>query len=317
MVDMIDSGLTPRAILTTSAFENAITTVMAIGGSTNAVLHLLAIAHEADVGISLDDFDRISRKTPHVGDFSPYGRYHMVDLEGIGGVPSLLLMLLHADLLDGDAMTITGKTLEENLQASKMPLTGGPIRSVEDAFGSEGGIAVLRGSLAPGGAVCKTAGLSVTTFEGPATVFEGEQEALEAVFGHDIEPGQTVVIRTEGPRGGPGMREMLQVTAAINGAGLGSSVALITDGRFSGGTTGLSIGHVSPESEVGGPIALIRDGDLIRIDIPDRRLDLAVDDDELSRRAKSWAPRQPRYQTGALSKFARLVGSAEHGAVTG
>jgi dihydroxy-acid dehydratase len=316
VMGLLRSRIRPRQIMTREAFENAITTVMALGGSTNAVLHLLAIAHEAGVELELEDFDRISRRTPHLGDLKPFGRYHMVDLDRIGGVPVVLRALLDAGLLHGDTMTVTGKTMAENLEGVTFPKDQDVIRPIGDPLAREGGIAVLRGSLAPNGAVVKVAGIELDVFEGPAKVFDGEQFALEALFGHRIEKGDVVVIRTEGPAGGPGMREMLQITAAIKGAGLGKDVLLITDGRFSGGTTGLCIGHVAPESETGGPIGLVHDGDRIRVDIAERRLDLLVDEATVAERQADWKPHPPRYDTGVLAKYARLVGSADTGAVT-
>jgi len=314
---LLEADIRPRQIMTRSAFENAITTVMALGGSTNAVLHLLAIAHEAGVDLDLEDFDRIARRTPHIGDLKPFGRFHMVDLDRIGGVPSALKLLLDAGLLNGDALTVTGLTMAENLTAIEVPGGQDVLAPVAHPLAVEGGIAVLRGSLAPGGAVVKVAGIALDTFEGPARVFDGEQDALDALFEHRIRQGDVVVIRTEGPKGGPGMREMLQITAAIKGAGLGKDVLLITDGRFSGGTTGLCVGHVAPESEEGGPLALVEENDRIRVDIPGRALDLLVDESTLRRRRAHWKPRTPRYQYGALAKYAKLVGSAEQGAVTG
>lgn len=314
---MVNAGITARDVLTRPAFENAITTVMALGGSTNAVLHLMAIAHEAGVELELEDFDRISRRTPHVGDLKPFGRYHMVDLDKVGGLPSVLKALLEEGLLHGDALTVTGNTMAENLSDVALPEGEEVIRPFSDPIGSEGGIAILRGNLAPDGAVVKLAGIELERREGPARVFDGEQSALDAMFNHQIAPGDVVVIRTEGPKGGPGMREMLQITAAIKGAGLGKDVLLITDGRFSGGTTGLCIGHIAPESEVGGPIGLVEEGDTVRVDVPSRRLDVLVDDDALEKRRQIWQPRQARYLTGALAKYASLVGSASNGAVTG
>lgn len=313
---LLDAGIRPRHILTGEAFENAITTVMALGGSTNAVLHLLAIAAEAGVPLRLEDFDRISRRTPHLGDLKPFGRFHMVDLDRIGGVPVVLRALLDEGLLHGDVPTVTGRTMAENLEGVGFPTDQDVVRPPSDPLASEGGIAVLRGSLAPSGAVVKVAGIELETFEGPARVFEGEQAALDALFDHRIRAGDVVVVRTEGPKGGPGMREMLQITAAIKGAGLGKDVLLVTDGRFSGGTTGLCIGHVAPESEEGGPVGLVEEGDPIRVDLPARRLDLLVDEAVLDERRARWKPHPPRYPTGALAKYARLVGSAEFGAVT-
>jgi dihydroxy-acid dehydratase len=314
---LLENGTRPREIMTRPAFENAITTVMALGGSTNAVLHLLAIAHEAGVELELEDFDRISRRTPHLGDLKPFGRYHMVDVDRIGGVPIVLRALLDEGLLDGDVLTVTGKTMAENLREVQFDPSQDVIAPTSAPLAPEGGIAVLRGNLAPGGAVVKVAGIDLDVFEGPARVFDGEQDALQALFEHRISHGDVVVIRTEGPKGGPGMREMLQITAAIKGVGLGKDVLLITDGRFSGGTTGLCIGHVAPESEVGGPMALVEEGDRVRVDLPSRRLDVLVDDDVLGDRASKWAPLPARYETGALAKYALLVGSAETGAVTG
>lgn len=317
VMGLLATNLRPRQIMTRPAFENAITTVMALGGSTNAVLHLMAIAHEAGIELNLEDFDRISRRTPHIGDLKPFGLFHMIDLDRIGGVPVVLKALLEAGLLHGDVMTVTGRTMAENLASVGFPAEQAVIRPVSSPIASEGGIAILRGSLAPEGAVVKTAGIDLEIFEGPARVFDGEQLALEALFQHRIKPGDVVVIRTEGPKGGPGMREMLAITAAIKGAGLGREVLLVTDGRFSGGTTGLCIGHVAPESEVGGPLGLVAEGDQILVDLPARRLDLQVDEATLTERRAGWKPHPPRYPTGALAKYAKLVGSAETGAVTG
>ncbi len=317
VMGLLDQGIRPSQIMTRPAFENAIVTVMALGGSTNAVLHLLAIAHEAGVELELEDFDRISRRTPHLGDLKPFGRYHMVDLDRVGGVPIVLRALLDEGLIHGDALTVTGRTMAENLADVVFNPDQDIIAPTTSPLAPEGGIAVLRGNLAPGGAVVKVAGIELDVFEGPARVFDGEQGALDALFNHRIEAGDVVLIRTEGPKGGPGMREMLQITAAIKGAGLGKSVLLVTDGRFSGGTTGLCIGHVAPESEVGGPLAMVEEGETIRVDVGARRLDVLVDDAVLTSRASSWAPHPARYETGALAKYARLVGSAETGAVTG
>lgn len=316
VMNLLERNIRPRQIMTREAFENAITTVMALGGSTNAVLHLLAIAHEAQVPLDLDDFDRISRRTPHLGDLKPFGRFHMVDLDRVGGVPVVLKLLLDAGLLHPDVMTVTGRTMAENLATVGDPADQEVIRPVSSPLASEGGIAILRGSLAPTGAVVKLAGVALDVFEGPARVFEGEQAALEALFAHRIHHGDVVVIRTEGPKGGPGMREMLQITAAIKGAGLGKDVLLITDGRFSGGTTGLCIGHVTPESEEGGPIGLVQEGDRIRVDIASRSLDVLVDVSQLTARAADRKPYPPRYTSGVLAKYARLVGPADAGAVT-
>lgn len=313
---MLDANLRPRQIMTRPAFENAITTVMALGGSTNAVLHLLAMAYEAGVELTMEDFDVISRRTPHVGDLKPFGAYHMVDLDRIGGVPVVMRALLDEGLLHGDLVTVTGRTVAENLAGVEFPVDQEVIKPIGAPLAAQGGIAVLRGSLAEEGAVVKIAGVELDTFEGRARVFDDEQGALEALFNHNLKAGDVVVIRYEGPKGGPGMREMLQITAAIKGAGLGRDVLLITDGRFSGGTTGLCIGHVAPEAARGGSLALVEEGDRIRVDLPARRLDLLVDDETLATRRAGWKLPEPRYSTGALAKYARLVGSAEGGAVT-
>ena len=315
-MNLLDSDVRPHEILTRPAFINAMTTVMALGGSTNAVLHLLAIANEAGVDIRLEDFDAVSRSTPHLGDLKPFGRYHMVDLDRIGGVPVVLRALLDEGLIDGDVFTVTGKTMAENLEGVSFPTDQDVIAAPTDPLSHEGGIAVLHGNIAEEGAVVKVAGIELETFQGPARVFEGEQGALDALFRHRIEHGDVVVIRTEGPKGGPGMREMLQITAAIKGAGFGDDVMLITDGRFSGGTTGLCIGHVAPESEVGGSLGLIEDGDTVRIDLPSRSLDVLVDEETLATRRENWSAQPARYSSGALAKYARLVGSAKSGAVT-
>ena len=317
VVDLLERDIRPRDIMTREAFENAITVVMALGGSTNAVLHLMAIAHEAGVDLTLEDFDRISRRTPHIGDLKPFGGYHMVDLDRIGGVPVVLARLLDAGLLHGDTLTVTGRTMAENLDGVGVPADQDVLRSIDEPLAREGGIAVLRGSLAPEGAVVKIAGVELDVFEGRARVFDDEQHALEALWNHDLHAGDVVVIRYEGPKGGPGMREMLAITAAIKGAGLGKDVLLITDGRFSGGTTGLCIGHVAPEAAAGGPMGLVHEGDAIRVDLPNRRLDLLVDDEVLAERRAAFTPAAPRYTTGALAKYAALVGSAETGAVLG
>ncbi len=316
VLNLLKNRIRPRQIMTRPAFDNAITTVMALGGSTNAVLHLMALAHEAGVELELEDFDRISRRTPHIGDMKPFGAYHMVDIDRIGGLPVVLRVLLDEGLLSGDVLTVTGRTMAENLAAVTVPTDQDVLRSFSDPIAVEGGIAILRGSLAPKGAVVKVAGVALEVFEGPARVFNGEQGALAALFSGNIHPGEVLVIRTEGPRGGPGMREMLAITAAIKGAGLGSEVLLITDGRFSGGTTGLCIGHVAPESEVGGPIGLVEEGDRIRVDVAARRLDLLVAEAVLEERRAGWKPAPVRYPSGVLAKYANLVGGAENGAVT-
>ena len=316
VVNLIRLGITARDILTKKAFENAITVVMALGGSTNAVLHLLAIAHEADVDLTLEDFNRIGARVPLLGDLKPFGRFVMTDVDKVGGIPVVMRALLDAGLLHGDCLTVTGKTMAENLADIAPPAADGDILySVEKPLASTGGITILGGSLAPDGAVCKTAGVGVDVFEGPARVFEREQSAMEALEDGTIQAGDVVLIRYEGPKGGPGMREMLMITGAIKGAGLGKSVLLITDGRFSGGTTGLCVGHVAPEALDGGPIALVRDGDRIRIDVASRTLDLLVNPSELMARKASWKPVPHKYQRGVLAKYAKLVGSASKGAV--
>ena len=318
VVNLLRKGITARQIMTKKAFENAITVCMALGGSTNAVLHLLAIAHEADVELTLDDFNRIGDRTPHLADVKPFGRFVMTDVDRIGGVPVVLRALLDAGLLHGDALTVTGKTMAENLAEIAPPdVDGAIIHAMSDPIHKTGGLSILRGSLAPEGAVVKSAGFDAEVFEGTARVFDGEQGAMDAVTEGTLQPGDVVVIRYEGPRGGPGMREMLAVTGAIKGAGLGKDVLLLTDGRFSGGTTGLCIGHVAPEAADGGPIAFVRDGDPIRLDLAARTLDLGVDDAELARRAEGWAPPAPRYTRGVLAKYAKLVGSAAQGAICG
>jgi dihydroxy-acid dehydratase len=313
---LLEADIRPRHIMTRAAFENAVTTVMALGGSTNAVLHLLAIAAEARVDLTLDDFDRIARRTPHLGDLKPFGRYHMVDLDRIGGVPVVLRTLLDAGLLHGDVMTVTGRTMAENLADVSPPGEQEVLHPVDAPLAAEGGIAVLRGSLAPGGAVVKIAGVDLDVFEGPARVFDDEQHALEALFDHRLAPGDVVVIRYEGPKGGPGMREMLSPTGAIIGKGLGDKVALITDGRFSGGSHGFVVGHVTPDAAVGGPIAIVVDGDGIVIDAQTKTIDLEVSAEELARRLKAWTAPAPKAERGLLAKYARLVSSASLGAVT-
>jgi dihydroxy-acid dehydratase len=315
VVALLEADIRPRDIMTRKAFENAITTVMALGGSTNAVLHLMAMAYEAEVEITLEDFDVISRRTPHIADMKPFGTYHMVDLDRIGGIPVVLKALLDAGCLHGDVMTVTGRTMAENLERIVFPLDQDVVQPIDAPLAPEGGIAILRGSLAPEGAVVKIAGIELVVFEGKARVFDDEQHALEALSNHEIRPNDVVIIRYEGPKGGPGMREMLAITAAIKGAGLGKDVLLITDGRFSGGTTGMCIGHVAPEAARGGPIGIVNDGDTIKVDIPNRSIELLVDTSELEKRAASWEPIPPRYTKGALAKYAKLVGSAETGAV--
>ncbi len=318
VIDLIRSGITARQILTRAAFENAITVVTALGGSTNAVLHLLAIAHEAGVDLTLDDFNVIGDRTPHLADVKPFGRHVMRDVDAIGGIPVVMKALLDAGLLHGDALTVTGRTVAENLAELAPPDPDGTIiHAMDDPIHRTGGITVLHGSLAPEGAVIKSAGLEYERFEGTARVFDGEQGAMDAVTHGTLKAGDVIVIRYEGPKGGPGMREMLSVTGAIKGAGFGKDVLLLTDGRFSGGTTGPCIGHVAPEATNGGPIALVADGDRIRLDLATRALDLLVDPAELERRRADWKPLPARYETGVLAKYAKLVGSPAFGAVCG
>jgi dihydroxy-acid dehydratase len=317
VVRLLELGLTPRRILTKEAFENAIAVTMALGGSTNAVLHLLAIAFEAGVELSLDDFNRVGRRVPHIADTKPHGRFHMVDVDRVGGVPVVMKALLDAGLLHGDCLTVTGRTIADNLAALDPPAPDGTVvHPVSDPIHVDGGIAVLQGSLAPKGAVVKVAGIDHDHFEGVARVFDGEDAAMAAILSGSIEPGTVLVIRYEGPKGGPGMREMLAVTGAMKGAGRGGDCALVTDGRFSGGTHGFCVGHVSPEAVDGGPIALVADGDRIVVDVEARTIDLAVDGAELERRRQGWDPPAPRYTSGVLAKYARLAAGAEHGAVT-
>jgi dihydroxy-acid dehydratase len=316
VVNLIRLGITARDIMTKKAFENAITIVMALGGSTNAILHLLAIAHEANVDLTIDDYNRIGDKTPHLADVKPFGRYVMNDLDKIGGVPVVMKALLDAGLIHGDEITVTGKTVAENLQTINPPDPDGKIiHAVNNPIHKTGGLVILKGSLAPEGAVIKAASIESPIFEGTAKVFDDEKFAMDAVTHGKIVKGDVVVIRYEGPKGGPGMREMLAVTAAIKGAGLGKDVMLITDGRFSGATAGFCIGHVAPEATDGGPIALAQTGDKIRLDLEARRLDLLVDEAELAKRRATWKPAQPRYTTGILGKYAKLVGSSAKGAV--
>jgi dihydroxy-acid dehydratase len=313
VVQLIDKGIRPRHIMTKEAFENAIAVVMALGGSTNAVLHLLAIAHEARVDLAIDDFNRVGTHVPHIADTKPHGRYHMTDIDRIGGIPVVMRELL----MHGDCVTVTGRTLAENLDLLKPPAADGDvIRPINRPIHAGGGIAILKGSLAPEGCVVKVAGLDVERFDGVARVFDGEEGAMEAILAGLIEPGTVVVIRYEGPKGGPGMREMLAVTGAMKGAGRGGDCALLTDGRFSGGTHGFCIGHVAPEAVDGGPIAFVADGDRIVIDVPALTIELHVGAEELSRRRAAWKLPEPRYTTGVLAKYAKLVTGAERGAVT-
>ncbi|MGA1260053.1 MAG: dihydroxy-acid dehydratase, partial [Ilumatobacteraceae bacterium] len=319
VVNLLRLGIHPRDIMTKKAFENAIAMVNALGGSTNAVLHLLAIANEAGVSLSLDDFNRIAAKVPHIADTKPAGKYHMTDIDRIGGVPVVLKHLLDAGLLHGDVLTCTGKTMAENLAEINPPAPDNDVvRTVDNPIHAEGGINILSGSLAPNGSVVKVAGLSKDqmTFEGIARVFDGEDGAMAAIMAGDIAPGTVLVIRYEGPKGGPGMREMLAITGALKGAGRGADCALITDGRFSGGTWGFCIGHVAPEAADGGPIAFVYDGDRIRIDVPNKTLDLLVDDATLTERRRGWKPNPARYTSGVLAKYAKLVQGAETGAIT-
>ena len=316
VVELIRQGITARDIITRQSLENAIAVLMAFGGSTNAVLHLLAIAHEANVELEMEDFHRIGSKVPLLGNLKPFGRYVMSDVDRVGGVPVVMRALLDAGLIHGDCLTVTGKTVAENLADIAPPDPDGEIlRATRDPLAPTGGITILRGSLAPEGAVVKNAGVPVDSFEGTARVFEREQAAMAALEDGTIQAGDVIIIRYEGPKGGPGMRVMLMITGAIKGAGLGKDVLLITDGRFSGGTTGLCVGHVSPEAVDGGPIGLVHTGDRIRIDIPSRTLDLLVDDDELEKRRKDFESLPPRYTRGVLAKYAKLVGSASRGAV--
>jgi dihydroxy-acid dehydratase len=316
-VGLLEAGIRPRQIMTKPAFENAIAVVNALGGSTNAVLHLLAIAHESEVELELDDFNRLAAKVPHIADTKPHGKYHMADIDRIGGVQVVLRELLEAGLLHGDCLTVTGKTLAENIADLDPPAPDGDVvHSLREPIHTEGGIVVLRGSMAPNGAVVKVAGLDSDRFEGVARVFDGEDAAMDAVIGGRITAGDVVVIRYEGPKGGPGMREMLAVTGAMKGAGRGADAALVTDGRFSGGTHGYSVGHVSPEAVDGGPIAFVEDGDRIVIDAGRHTLDLLVDDAELARRRSDWKLPEPRYTSGVLAKYAKLAQGAEHGAIT-
>lgn len=318
VVNLLRQGITTKDILTKESFENAIAIAMALGGSTNVVLHLLAIAREAEIDLDLHDFNRIGSKTPHVADMKPFGKYVMNDVDRHGGIPVLMKAMLDEGLLHGDALTVTGKTVAENLrELNPAPVDGDVIHTFDNPIHASGGITILHGSFAPEGAVVKSAGFDADVFEGPARVFERERGAMDALANGEVKAGDVVVIRYEGPKGGPGMREMLAITAAIKGAGLGKDVLLLTDGRFSGGTTGLCIGHIAPEAVDAGPIAFVRDGDLIRVDIAARSLDLLVDEAELASRRSGWEPLPPRYTRGVLAKYSRLVRSAAEGATTG
>ncbi len=317
VMQLIELGIRPRQIMTKPAFENAIAVTMALGGSTNAVLHLLAIAHEAEVELELDDFNRIGAKVSHIADTKPHGKYHMVDIDRVGGVPVVMRELLEAGLLNGDCLTVTGKTMAENLAALDPPVPDGEvIHPLSNPIHAQGGLAILTGTLAPNGSVVKVAGMDSPRFEGTARVFDGEDAAMEAIVAGSINAGDVVVIRYEGPKGGPGMREMLAVTGAMKGVGRGADAALLTDGRFSGGTHGFCVGHVAPEAVDGGPIAFIEDGDRIVIDATKHTIDLMVDDDELARRRVNWKVPEPRYPTGFLAKYAKLAQGAERGAIT-
>ncbi|MET0930193.1 MAG: dihydroxy-acid dehydratase [Aeromicrobium sp.] len=317
VVEMLRKGITARDIMTKPAFENAIALVMALGGSTNAVLHLLAIAREAEVDLTLADFSRIGDKVPHLGDLKPFGRYVMNDVDKVGGIPVIMKALLDAGLMDGDCLTVTGKTMAENLAHIEQRIDGDVIRALDKPIHKTGGLTILHGTLAPEGAVVKSAGFDSDVFTGTARVFDGERKAMDALEDGTIVAGDVVVIRYEGPKGGPGMREMLAITGAIKGAGLGKDVLLMTDGRFSGGTTGLCVGHVAPEAVDGGPIAFVKDGDQITLDVANKRLDLAVDADELDARTVGWEPLPPKYTKGVLAKYRKLVSSAADGAVCG
>src|SRR4051794_22683084 len=316
VVEMLRQGITARDILTKEAFENAIAVVMAFGGSTNAVLHLLAIAHEAQVELELDDFDRVGARVPHLADVKPFGSYVMTDVDRVGGVPVVMRALLDAGLMHGDVLPVPGRPMAETLADIAPPdVDGKVLRALSEPIHATGGLTILRGSLAPDGAVVKTAGFDSDVFEGTARVFDRERAAMDALEDGTIAAGDVVVIRYEGPKGGPGMREMLAITGAIKGAGLGKDVLLLTDGRFSGGTTGLCVGHVAPEAVDGGPVAFVRDGDLIRLDVAAKTLDLLVGDDELASRRTAWEPLPPVYTAGVLAKYVKLVGSAARGAV--
>ncbi|HEU4336254.1 MAG TPA: dihydroxy-acid dehydratase [Nocardioides sp.] len=316
VVNMLRQGITARQVMTRPAFENAIAMAMALGGSTNAVLHLLAIAREAEVDLTLDDFTRIGRKVPHLADMKPFGRFVWTDFDRVGGIPVLLRALLDAGHLHGDVLTCTGKTMAENLaDLDPKPLDGEILRQLDRPIHATGGLTILKGTLAPEGAVVKSAGFDDSTFTGTARVFDGERKALDALAEGAITAGDVVVIRYEGPKGGPGMREMLAITGAIKGAGLGKDVLLITDGRFSGGTTGLCVGHIAPEASDGGPIAFLRDGDRITLDVANMTLDVDLDEAELASRAEGWEPLPPKYTRGVLGKYRKVVQSAAHGAV--
>jgi len=316
VVEMLRQGITARDIMTKEAFDNAMAVVMAFGGSTNAVLHILAIAHEAEVKYTLEDISRVADRVPHLGDLKPFGNYVMNDVDRIGGVPVVMKALLDAGLIHGDCLTVTGKTVAENLSSIAPPDPDGQIlRAMDNPIHATGGITILHGSLAPEGAVVKSAGFDSDVFEGTARVFERERAAMDALEDGTIQAGDVVIIRYEGPKGGPGMREMLAITAAIKGAGLGKDVLLLTDGRFSGGTTGLCVGHVAPEAVDAGPIAFVQNGDKIRLDVANKRLDLLVDESQIMARKDGWEPIPAQYTKGVLGKYQKLVKSASHGAI--
>lgn len=318
VMNLLENNIRPRDIMTFEAFENAIMMANAIGGSTNAVLHLLAIAREVGVKLTLSDFERIRKRTPHIADMRPGGMYVMLDLDKAGGVPVIMKSLLKKGLLHGDVMTVTGKTMKENLESATFNYSPDSkvVRHLDNPIKSEGTLKILKGTLAPEGAVVKLAGVQSKKFVGRARVFDAEEKAFEVISKRKIVEGDVVVIRYEGPKGGPGMREMLAVTAALVGQGLGERVAMVTDGRFSGATRGFMIGHVAPEAMVGGPIALVKEGDEIAIDTGKSSIDLMISKAEMKKRAKKWKPIKPHYNVGALAKYASLVQSASEGAVT-
>jgi dihydroxy-acid dehydratase len=317
LMRLLEKRIYPKDILTRQAFENAITLVLTLGGSTNAVLHLIAIARQLDLPLTLDDFDRLSRKVPHLADLKPGGQFLMSDLERAGGIPAVMRLLLEAGMLHGEALTVTGRTLAENLESAPQLAPGQKIvMPLDEPLHPSGPLVIMRGNLAPEGAVCKVAGLKVRQLRGPARIFNQEEEAFKAVMEDRVQPGEVLVIRYEGPKGGPGMREMLSLTSALVGKGLGEKVGLITDGRFSGGTHGLVVGHIAPEAQVGGPIAALQDGDFIVIDAENHLLQVELSDDEIARRLKTWKAPEPRYSRGVLAKYARLANSAGLGATT-
>ena len=315
---LLELGIKPREILTFEAFENAITMLNAVGGSTNGILHLLALSNEAGIKLTYDDFERIRKKTPHIADMKPGGSYVMNSLDKIGGIPFVLKKLFESNLINPNVITVTGKTIKENIEKFSIPVSTEQqiVKSADSPLHSVGTAVILKGSLAPDGAVIKTAGVEMTKFTGTAKVFDREEIAFDAVSKGEIDEGDVVVIRYEGPKGGPGMREMLATTAALVGQGLGKKVAMVTDGRFSGGTRGFMVGHVAPEAFAGGPIALVKDGDKISININDNSINLHVTEDELKQRKEQWKRPNPNYTSGALAKYASLVGSAAYGAIT-